>query len=419
MSERHPLHAGFAKVNITPTEPQGLNLFGMPRQWPGARGVLDDLHARAMYLACGDSKFLLIVCDTVHPRTTHPHHLAVIEHLAAYGGIPRDRIWIVATHCHSAVGEEGRSNPHLRKVANRYRLTLMEKLRRLGEQVIDGAKPAKLGHGEAPVEDVGTSRRVKLDDGFVITGWGDGPSPPPGARIVGRGEHDPNVGVVMVRGLDDEPLGALVSYNSHVHAYPIVYFTSELAGAVCRGLERRFPGATALHTHGAGGDAALGENLEPQLPDPEAAAGQHRRVMRQMSRRVVDCIEGVVGQMRFSTQGRLTAGQVSPSIWNSVDGKIEEPIWAVAINDVALLGEAREMFVAYAQGLKARSPFRSTFVLGLRHTETGSGNSYFPPDHALEEGGYESKRWYEPGANDRMLDAATKLLTRLHREVSA
>ncbi len=418
MSERYPLHAGFAKVNITPDQPQGLTLYGMPRQWPGARGVLDPLHARAMYLACGPDKFLLIVNDNVHPRTTFPHHFRAIDHLARYGSIPRDNIWIVSNHCHSAVGDESRSNPHLRKVANRYQLALVDKLKRVGEQAIDNAVPAKLGHGQGPVEGVGTSRRVKLNDGFVITGWGDGPSPPPGTRIVGRGPHDPDVGVVMLRTLDDQPLGALVSYNSHVHAQPIVYFTAELAGGVCRALERRHPGLTAMHTHGAAGDIALSENLTPQPDDEHEAARAHRRDIRRMSRRIAERIEQLEADMPFARRGRLACGETAAPIWNSARGKADEPIWALAFNDLALLGEAQEMFVAYILAVRAKSPFRSTFCLGLRHAVEQGPNYYFPTDYALEEGGYESKRWYEPGANDRMVDTAATLLRKLHRKVN-
>ena len=105
MNKKLPLYAGFSRVDITPSEPVGMELAGMPRLYPGALGVLDPLSAQACYLECGKNRFLMIVCDICLTDALAPHHEEVIKKLARRFSIPAKNIWIVATHCHSSIGE--------------------------------------------------------------------------------------------------------------------------------------------------------------------------------------------------------------------------------------------------------------------------------------------------------------------------
>ena len=414
MDKKQKLYGGFAKIDITPPEPEGMTLMGMPRPFPGARGILDPLYARACYLECGGETFLMIVCDNVAPRVMYPEYLGAVDALSEFGGIKKKNIWVVSTHCHSSTGE-GPGNPYLKKVNNRYVINLVRKLVKVGKRAVKTRQRVQIAYAEGPVEKVGTSRRVKLSDGVVATGWGDGPSPPPGVRIVGRGPHDKNVDVAIFKTMKGKPVGALVNYNSHVHGYPILYFSSELAGATCRRLERQFPALTAVFTVGAEGDVALSESLEPQSTDPSRWNTQYKREMKRMSTVLVDRIQKLYKSMAFEPLARMDTGDVILKIPNSETGEAVEHIWAVAVNGLALVGEVEEMFVEFALRLKDKSPFKSTFVVGLKDIR----NFYFPTAMGMEEGGHESKLWIKPGSLDRVIDASAKLLGEMHRKGTA
>ena len=74
---KHSLYAGFAKIDISPKEPEGMSLFGMPRLYPGARGILEPLYARAVYLESGNKKYLMIAADIVLNAQAAHHQKSV------------------------------------------------------------------------------------------------------------------------------------------------------------------------------------------------------------------------------------------------------------------------------------------------------------------------------------------------------
>lgn len=257
------LYAGFSKIDITPREPMGMELLGMPRLYPGARGVLDPLFVRACYLECGKDKFLMLVSDTVGYDASEPEHHEVLRRLARKLSIPLQNIWLVATHCHSSVGKSSGPPTFQAKVWSRYMGEFLEKLAQVAAEAVAGNEPVEMGYAQVDVAGVGGSRRVKLSDGLVVTGWGDGPSALPGLKTVGRGPHDPGLGVIVFRNMKGQSVGTILNYNSHIHMYPILDFSSELAGYTCRLLEKKIKGVTAIYTNGAMGDVSLCPNIPP------------------------------------------------------------------------------------------------------------------------------------------------------------
>ncbi|MCE9612858.1 MAG: HEAT repeat domain-containing protein [Lentisphaerae bacterium] len=414
-----PLVAGFARTDITPSAPKGLNLFGMPRRVHGALGVLDRLCARACYLQSGRRTFLLIELDLCLIQHEFMHATLdvladtgpVLDALVRATGVARKHIWLCATHCHSSVGEErATTRPAMIRVLNRYRARLERKLVALGRAAVRARQPVEFGHAQGPVTGVAANRRVKLSDGTVVTGWADGPSPPPGLRIVDRGPIDPQVGAVVFRTLDHRPLGAIVNYNSHIHLYPIRYFSSELAGAVARGLERRLPGLTAVYTNGADGNVSLCANLPPQPSDARQWNRLYRRERDRLSTALVDKVLELYRHMTFARDVRLQLSETTLAIPFGPGRHARERLTAVTLNDLALVGEVEEMFVEFALALKTQSPFASTFVIGLN----GKRNFYFPTTLAVEEGGYETDTWIVPGSFERTTAAALRLLRQMH-----
>jgi neutral ceramidase len=404
-TDKKPLLAGFAKVKITPLEPQGMDLWGMPRIYPGARGIMDDLYARACYLESGTNKFLLIECDLV--ELLPQDYDIIINKLARSVVINRKNIWICATHCHSSVG--GGSGPFQRKVLHRYIDRLTGQIIDVGIEAVQNKQRVQIGYSHGEIEHVVGNRRVKLSDGTVVTGWADGPSPPPGVRIVDRGLVDKNVGLIAFKNMQGQLVGAIVNYNSHIHSYPILYFSSELAGAVAALLDKKIPGMTTVYTNGAEGNTSLCANLTPQPPDYSKWNRVYRKERDRMSSIIVQKVLQLYKDMKFESTVAMTLDTASVKI-NTPPRKAVKTISAITINDLALVADEDEIFVEYALALKKNSPYPSTFIIGLK----GMLNYYFIPTSAMEEGGYETYTWQPLGSFERTTATAIRLLRRMH-----
>lgn len=417
------LLAGFATVDITPAHPRGMSLLGMGRVYPGAHGVLDPVSARACYVGTRRDGALLLVLDTVFSKVLRPHQDEVIGELARRTGLPAARIWILCTHCHSSFGESfdetWTGGDHYRiRTLSAHMEVLLPRLIAVGNTAFARRVPAEIGYASAPVAGVASSRRVRTSDGIALSAWANGPCPPPGMRPIDRGPHDPDVGLVIFRDLRrHRPIGALVNYSSHIHLYPTLNFTAELAGAVVARLERRHRGLTAIYTNGAEGTVTLDRFLPPQSPRPENWDGQYRRERDRLARRMLQGIDAAWNRLSFRGRVRLRGGDRSVRMRiQDVDGRevrLEQPLKALAIDDLALLGEQEEAWCELALGIKARSPFPSTFVLGF----VGFRNRYFPTAHGIEEGGYESQIRYRDGDGfERTIAGAVRLLAGLRQE---
>jgi hypothetical protein len=407
MKGKKPLLAGFAKIDITPLEPQGMGLHGMPRWFHGARGILDPLYARACYLESGHNRFLLIECDLVEMLTSD--YAAIIAALARANGLKKANIWLCTTHCHSAVG--GADGPFQHKVLNRYLDRFAAQLIAVGQAARQQKQRVKIGYGQAEIENVTGNRRVKLADGTVITGWADGPSPPPGMRIVDRGPIDKNVGLVAFRDMRGRPLGAIINYNSHIHSYPTLCFSSELPGAVAARLEKTLPGLTAVYTNGAEGNTSLCANLPPQYPHPDQWNRQYQQERDRMSAIIVRGIMELYRGLQFESLVTMRLDETARKIHTARPRKGVKTVSAVTINHLALVGEEDESFVEFALTVKKRSPYPTTLVIGLK----GDLNYYFYPETAREEGGYETEMPLPPGSFERTTTDAIALLKKMHR----
>lgn len=391
----------------------GMDLRGMPRLYPGARGVLDPLFFRACYLECEKNKFLMLVCDTVGTDAFESHHQDVIRNLSRKLSIPLQNIWLTATHCHSSAGTPPGSPPFLSKVWNRYIRDCMDKLAQVAAEAVKRKEQVEFGYARADVEGVGGSRRVKLSDGTVVTGWGDGPSAPPGLKTVGRGGHDPELGVIVFRNMKGRPVGTILNYNSHIHMYPILNFSSELAGYTCRLLEKKIKGVTAIYTNGALGDVALCVNIPPLSPRPEDWDRQYRKEMTRMSGILVKSALHSLRGMSFESKIKMGTAAKSFPIGSDHKKDQKELVAGMALNDLALLAQGHEIFSEFALRLKRESPFKASFVIGLN----GDCDFYIPTAPAWEEGGYEASRYLAQGNFEVVTREALQLLNQLYGEM--
>ncbi|GEM_PF-1513136 len=422
-----PLYAGFEKIDITPEHPVGMELCGMPRLFPGARGILDRLYARAVFLQSGGKKFLMITFDTVYVDYAQPgHSYTVLQEsqkiskiISKFSGIEVKDIWLTATHCHSSAGGHAWASPYSRKILERYYVTLQKKTLELAKQVIKNKQRVRISYGTTNIDNVTGSRRVKLSDGTVITGWGSGPTPPNNARIVDRGAFDKQLGAVFFKNIKNKPIGAIVNFSSHIHLYPVLYFTSELAGSIARTLEERMPGSVTVYTNGALGNVSLCPNIAPLSTDPKKWNAQYKRELGKLTRIITE--KTLILEKSLKYENRVIID--SCETWLKLktltkDNKkefIAENISGLAINDLVLVAQGEEIFAEYALELREKSPFITTLHIGLK----GSENLYLPTDDAMEEGGYEPGDRLELGSINKMIEASVDLLFKLHKRMDS
>ncbi|MEK7413942.1 MAG: hypothetical protein AAB263_11565 [Planctomycetota bacterium] len=423
MAKTEQLYAGFANADITPDQPRGMTLFGMGRSVPGAVGVLDHLFVRATYIGTHSQGVLMVVLDLVSPIVISPRHEDVIAELARVTGLPAQRIWILCTHCHSAPGENapfgwGDTDHYQLRSFNRYIEMIIPRIIAVGIKAYKTRQAVEIGYASAPVAQVTASRRVKSSAGIVLTGWANGPTPPPGMRIVERGVHDPELGVIVFRNLRHRPIAMLLNYSSHIHLYPMLNFSSELAGAVVRKVEKRFPGLMAIYTNGAEGSVSLDKYRPPMSKNPADWDRQYVTGIDMYSNRVLRAVQSAWKKLSFASRVHMRCAEtaVPLRVFDRVNGRIPtrssplaKPLTAITINDLALVGHAEEAFVDMALDLKARSPFPATFLLGFQ----GFRQRYFPSDHGTEEGGYESSIRYQGDAMSKTVTGAVKLLNKM------
>ena len=90
----------------------------------------------------------------------------------------------------------------------------------------------------------------------------------------------------------------------------------------------------------------------------------------------------------------------------------EVEVMTIRLGDVALVGLPGENFCETGLAIKRRSPAAHTFVAGL----CGDAIGYLPTREAFDQGGYETtvgSTLYQPGAAERLADAAVEQLRQL------
>jgi len=91
---------------------------------------------------------------------------------------------------------------------------------------------------------------------------------------------------------------------------------------------------------------------------------------------------------------------------------VDKVVQVVVKAGQALVGLPGENFCETGLGIKRRSPAPHTLVAGL----SGDAIGYLPTRESFDQGGYETtvgSTHYEPGAAERLVDAAAEQLDRL------
>ena len=447
--------AGFARVDATP--PLGIPITGYFHKRI-ADGVLDPLYIDCVAVSDGTNNALVYCVDAL--SLSNPFVKKAFPAITAATGVPRDRIYLHATHTHTGPADSERKS--FTKEENRlvtlYSDMRAAKLADAGRLAIADMAPAQIGVARTFCRNVSFIRRYRMKDGSVRTN---------------PGVNNPNVKEPL--GTPDETLQlvrfrrtgapdiAIVNFGTHPDTIGGTKFSADWPGVVRRTFEDAVgDGVKCMFLNGAQGDV----NHHYYQPPPGQVALKAERGTRRnavalhMGRAVAGAALSVWDVCEAIPAGPvrgLVAGHAMPANRPTADelkwvemfdagrkkdiplGSMEimtltSPgsrvrrlkngpdhfdilVSSLAIGDsLAFAGLPCEPFVDIGRAIKGRSPFRMTVVTCL----TNGSEGYIPSTKSHAEGGYESlsSRFAAP-TGDCLVDAQLGQLAALKENATA
>ncbi|MDB5384596.1 MAG: hypothetical protein JWM11_242 [Planctomycetaceae bacterium] len=441
-TERRGLQAGVARVAITP--PVGIRMLGYTVQAGCSESIERDLTATALVLSDGLVTVVLIACDIVFIQSPHVDRMR--ERIGERLKIPAAHVLINASHTHLGpmlpgwkceLGEQ-------QVLQQRYVEVLEESLVGLSHMAQAALQPARIGAGRGSVE-IGINRRERLPEGGIMIGENpqgavdrevsvirvDDLEGRTLATVTSVGCHTVVLGprtlslspdfIGPARDIIESATGApsLFLQGAAGNVNPICgigtggseqFDDSNRLGAMLAG--ETLKTWAAIRTHNRSGArrvvqsvAAISvwdyEALSPQcieflgvatrrvtlplapLPDLETAERQlaEKRKLRDEAEARGDSQGARNVAQRLYEWADLVARTAASG--KPVTRDLE--VWALRINDIAIVAVNGEPFAELSLEVKRRSRVKNTVFLGYSNGCLG----YFPTPEAFSEGGME------------------------------
>lgn len=448
--------AGAATSNITP--PLGEPIVGNWTPVP-ATYVHDELHARCLVLDDGETRVAIVVADNVGiPRRVLDEAKRQIQEHAA---IAVERILIASTHTHSAT--TARSSADRDDGA----APLTDYQRFLARRIADGVRraianlePARIGWGSGSLAEQVFNRRWFMKPGPHLKNPFGGTDQVMMNPAVGSpdllkpaGPTDPEISFLSVQSESGRPISLLANYslhyvggvpNGHVSADYFASFARKLSDLLER--DRQAPPFVAMLSNGTSGninniDFRGGQKRLPPYARMELVANQVAaevfRAMQGLEYRDSARLKIVQRELTLETRRgdaqklagwakdvlarpdserpnhpreRIYAERILHML--EMPPRIDVPLQALRIGDLAVVTIPFEVFVEIGLELKAKSPLPDTFVVSLAN----GANGYLPTAAHHQLGGYETwlgTNQVEVGAAQKIVDTLLQMLAEL------
>ena len=414
-AESKPFRAGACAMDITPTWfPIVVNGGFQPRY---AEKAEDPLHARCLVLDDGAEQVAIVVVDSCVIGRELMDEAKRRVHEAT--GIRMDRVFMSATHTHSAPAVIGALNtdPDEKYIAF-LPGRIAEGVRRAQANLV----PANVGWGVGQLPELAMSRRwitrpdkmredpfgertvrATMHPGFRNPDWEDESGP-----------MDPAVSVLALKSQDGKPLALLAAYSIHYVGAPILSadyfgaFANRIAELVGPGHpERPFVGILA---NGTSGDAYIRDysRKTPRKFDMHQVADAVAQVAFEVYRSMEfqDSVPLVMRELVLELDVRKPKLDWAKKVLAEAEGRPlktssevyareqvllskmpptrELKLQALRIGGLAVVGIPAEVFAITGLKIREQSPVRPTFTISLANGWDG----YLPPPEQLSMGGY-------------------------------
>lgn len=443
------LSAGAATSNITPQ--LGELIVGNWTPIP-ATHVHDELHARCLVLDDGETRVAIVVADNVGIPRRVLDEARRLAHERSH--IPVDRILIASTHTHSATTARGSERYDPSEPLDRYQTFVAARIADVIQRAINNLEPARVGWGSGSLPQQVFNRRWIMKPGPHLNNPFGGTdkvvmNPPVNSPdlVKPAGPTDPEISFLSVQSAAGRPIALLANYSLHyVGGVPNGHVSADYFGAFARRMTRLLasgedaghPPFVAMLSNGTSGDV---NNIDfrggqKRLPD----YARMELVANQMAAEVFGAMQGIdyrdtapirMIQRELTLDTRRPTPELLRWARETLDrpegapakhprekiyaertmrmaempARIEAPLQAMRIGDLAIVAMPFEVFAEMGLELKAKSPFTDTFAMSIANGAYG----YLPTAAQHELGGYES--WL--GTNQVEVQAASKIVTML------
>jgi hypothetical protein len=438
------LRVGAASVVITP--PPGIPMAGYYSE-RGAKGVHDDLSAKALVLESDGVSAALVALDLITtPRDLVDETRREIERVT---GLPTASVMISATHSHTGPVLD-RNSPFGGKsdLVATYRAELPAKIAAAVSQARSRSASATVSAAHGLESSIAFNRRYHMKDGSV--GWNPGKRNP--NIVKAAGPIDPDVPVLFFESTDHKPLATYVNYAVHLDNVGEPIISADMPATLSRCLSD-YTGSelVTLFTAGCCGDV---NHIDVNWGEPQRGFGNAARMGTILAAEVLRAWPRLrpveTAGLRVKTAVVLlplpALGKDDVENARTIAARVEDPkskrpsflevVWAFKVRDVAarqgrphevevqviaLSNEVAwvslpgEVFTELGLSIKQDSPFPYTIIAELANGSIG----YIPSQRAYAQGNYEvvSARCAE-GSGERLIDAAVKMLKELHIQAS-
>jgi hypothetical protein len=440
--------AGAAVSNITPWLGISSN-GGMQDRVPGH--VHDELHARALVLDDSQTRLALVTIDScMVPRQILDAAKKLVHQ---HTGLLIENMLMSATHTHTA----GTAAPVFQSEADaEYQLFLTRRIADSVRIALNNMEPARVGWGVGKVPQHVFNRRWKMKPSTIPPNPFGGidhvkmnPAVGSSDLVEPAGPTDPDLTVISVRALDEQPIALLANYS--LHYVGAEHFSADYFGAFADriqqllGADRQDPPFVGMLSNGASGNINNIDFRQQRPADPLFArmkavandvAAEALRVSSKIRHQdwvplMVRQTEIELGVRRPTAEERDGARQIiarakAPAmrtleeiyaretvLISEYPPKVPLILQALRIGDLAIAAIPCEVFVEIGLEIKNKSPFTTTFTTSLAN----GYNGYLPTPEHHRLGGYETWRarssYLEIGASFKIVEQLLELLQQL------
>jgi hypothetical protein len=408
---------------------------GQPLIWTTQVATVEDpLWAKGIVLDDGQSRYVLCAVDWC--GLCNSSHRLFRSKLAAAVGTDVSRVMLHCVHQHTAPYVDGdaqrlldQTSKPVRYVDLKFLDEVSDRLAAAAKQSLDRFQPVdRVGIGQAKVERVASSRRVKGPDGKIRVRYSSAKDP--ALRALPEGFIDPYLKTITLA-QGERPLVRMHYYATHPQSfYGDPRASSDVPGFARERLQKK-ENVFQVYFNGCGGDITFGKyNDGSHKARDELTA----RLLAGMEASVAATQYAAAGPIRWRTaplvlplpaetdkalmqskatmeNAKLTdVARVTAATRVAYANRISEPMDAsvLAIGPawlVHLPGESMLEFQRYAQSLRPKD-----FVAVAAYGDLGTG--YICTEAAFKEGGYEPTASHVAPQSEKVLkETIRRLLT--------
>lgn len=441
--------AGAATSNITPH--LGVSINGNMQDGK-ATHIHDELHARCLALDDGQTKLVLVVCDScMIPREVFDAAKKMVHEAT---GLPLENMMMSATHTHSAPtsGSVFQSNAD-----PEYQVFLARRIADGIRRALNNLEPARIGWASAEEPNQVFNRRWFVKNEALYKNPFGGidkvkMNPPRASKdlIEPSGPIDPTVSVISLVGTNGKPIALYANYSLHyVGGVGGGHISADYYGAFCERVKKLItaenpsPDFVALLSNGTSGNI---NNVNFREPAPKRAPYEQITIVAdavaQASLTAIKKIQYQDWVPLSVKQKELSLGVRRPSTDEVTRAKeimsrsrslprmdtmeeiyaretvqmadypaeVKAILQAMRLGDLAINAIPCEVFVEIGLELREKSPAKQTFTVSLAN----GYNGYLPTVKHHELGGYETWRakssYLEVQAAPKIVDTLLQLL---------